>query len=418
MKKRKIVLDIGFSPGDIIVFTAALRDLCEQYPDFDVTVNTCCPAIFENNPHLKKNPKEEKPFNVNIWDNLLKIGYLVDDIKDNTKSKAIFNDLMKKNEIRMEMVGHTYQYIHKKTNLVLFDINIDDKQKLDCETYKIKYDDIHNSGWSGRHFSSAFYIELKEILGVDVKQTSLLPDIHLSVEEKAWMNQVEQVFGYRGKFWLLNCGIKPDYPAKQWPVNYWQEVVDILENKVQFVQVGELAEGHEHRPLRGVISLLGKTNLRELIRLSYHADGGMSHVSLLHHLMAAWQKPHVTIAGGREPARWESYPHVRYMDTNGLTPCASYDGCWKSGRIHEDEKNENKKCINLVGNQQKCMTMITPEMVAREIENLVNNQMPLHAKLNQEIKELKFKNKTEPDKLNVEINEALIKNLENKRECL
>jgi len=416
MKKRKIVLDIGFSPGDIIVFTAALRDLCEQYPEFDITVNTCCPAIFENNPHLKKT-KEEKPFNVNVWDNLLKIGYGVDDLKSD-RSRAVFNELMSKSLMYIQREGHTYQYIHKETDLILFDVNVDDKPNLADEYYKIKYEDIHNSGWSGRHFSTAFYYEFKDILGVDVKQTSLLPDIHLSDDEKKWMNQVEEVFGYKGKFWLLNCGIKPDYPAKQWPVHCWQKLVDLLEDKVQFVQVGELVEGHEHRPLRGVLSLLGKTDLRQLIRLSYHAEGGVSHVSLLHHLTAAWQKPQVTIAGGREPERWEKYPHTRYMQTNGLTACGSYDGCWKSGRIHEDEDNENKKCTNMVGNQQKCMVMITPEMVAHEIENLVNNQMPLHAKLNQEIKELKFKNKTEPDKLKVEIGEALIKNLEKKRDNL
>jgi len=417
MKKRSIILDIGFSPGDICVFTAALRDLCEQYPDFDISVNTCCPAIFENNPHLKKKPSDKK-VNVNVWDNLLKIGYTIDDIKGE-KSQAIFNDLMKQKKLRMERVDHKYQYIHIEKNLILFDIDIDEQKKLDTpEYYKIKYEDIHKSGWSGRHFSQAFYIELKEILGVDVEQTSLLPDIHLSKEEKGWMNQVEETFGYKGKFWLFNCGTKSDYPAKQWPIYYWQNLIDLLEDKVQFVQVGELAEGHDHRQLRGVLSLVGKTDLRELIRLSYHAEGGVSHVSLLHHLMAAWQKPTITLAGGREPRKWESYPMSRYMDTNGLLPCSSYNGCWKSGRIHEDEDNKNEKCVNMVGNQQRCMMMIKPEMVAREIEYLTNNGMPLHAKLNQEIKELKLKNKIEPDKLKVKINEALIKNLEKKREGL
>ena len=73
MIKRRIILDIGFSPGDIVVFTAALRDLCIQNPDFDISINTCCPAIFENNPHLIKKPTD-KPLRVNCQLDGLKVG--------------------------------------------------------------------------------------------------------------------------------------------------------------------------------------------------------------------------------------------------------------------------------------------------------------------------------------------------------
>ena len=111
------------------------------------------------------------------------------------------------------------------------------------EHYNIEYGDIHNSGWSGRHFSTAFYIELEKKLGVKIKQTSLLPDLHLSKEEKSWMNQVEEVFNYKGKFWLINSGHKMDYPLKQWGHEYWQELVNLLRDKIQFVQIGERNKG-------------------------------------------------------------------------------------------------------------------------------------------------------------------------------
>ena len=422
MIKRRIILDIGFSPGDIVVFTAALRDLCIQNPDFDISINTCCPAIFENNPHLIKKPTD-KPLRVNCQlDGLKALGYELTDIPNH--SQDIFNELMKARKLRIERAGHRYQYIHNEKNILLFDIDIEDKTKLESEHYTIKYEDIHNSGSSGRHFSTAFYIEFQDILGVDVEQTSLLPDLHLSDEEKGWSNQVEDVHGYKGKFWLINAGHKNDYPAKQWPLEYWQKLVELLKDKVQFVQIGEKGANHNHQLLNGTLDMIGKTDLRQLIRLSYHAEGGISHVSLLHHLMAAWQKPCVTLAGGREARRWEMYPSNRYMDTNGLLPCCSYDGCWMSGKVHHDE-GVNKKCKNLVGGLQRCMKLITPEQVAQEVINLEANSMPLHAKLTQEIKELKWKNKaprdkpyTDSDKLQKKISEALIKNLEKKRESL
>ena len=126
-----------------------------------------------------------------------------------------------------------------------------------------------------------------------------------------------------------------------------------------------------HKELDGVFNLSGHTDLRQLIRLSYHAQGGVSHVSLLHHLMAAWQKPCVTIAGGREPVRWEQYPSGKFLYTNSQVSCALYDGCWMTGRMEGDccSIPENKTCKNLVGKSPKCMAMIKPEQVAEELLN-------------------------------------------------
>jgi len=383
---RKIVLDVGFSPGDIVVFTRAVRDLCEQYPDYEVEIKSPCPAIFEANPFVNKREALDTPEIVPNADNLHEAGYGIHKIA--TAYGKIFKDLVDNNKLTANFVKSKkiWNYKFKGSRKVLFYCKQTERPKTDEEIFQIHYEDIHNSGASGRHFSNAFFIELEELLKVPIRQTSLLPDLHLSDEEKGWISQVEQNFNYKGNFWLLNGGHKDDFPLKQWGFDYWQELVDLLKNKVQFVQVGENSPGHEHQALDGCINLVGDTDLRELIRLTYHADGAISHVSLLHHLMAGWQKPCVTIAGGREPRRWEMYPHNRYMDTNGLLPCCNSDGCWKSGKI---EPKENKKCINTVGNWSKCMRMITPEMVANEVCNLVDNNMPLHSKINMKIKELK-----------------------------
>src|SRR5438105_12580189 len=50
---RKIILTNFQSPGDIVMLTAAVRDLHLCYPgEFQTDVRTPCPHIWENNPYL------------------------------------------------------------------------------------------------------------------------------------------------------------------------------------------------------------------------------------------------------------------------------------------------------------------------------------------------------------------------------
>lgn len=42
------------APGDVLMLTAAVRDLHLQYPDYDIAVDTSEPCIWDNNPHIKK----------------------------------------------------------------------------------------------------------------------------------------------------------------------------------------------------------------------------------------------------------------------------------------------------------------------------------------------------------------------------
>src|SRR6478609_5731553 len=52
---RKLLLKCGLSPGDIVMLTAAVRDLHRCYPGQFVTdVRTPCPQLWENNPYLSR----------------------------------------------------------------------------------------------------------------------------------------------------------------------------------------------------------------------------------------------------------------------------------------------------------------------------------------------------------------------------
>src|SRR5438874_2136779 len=55
---RKLILKSFLSPGDIVMMTAAVRDLHRCYPRrFKTDVRTSCQTLWENNPYIT--PLEE-----------------------------------------------------------------------------------------------------------------------------------------------------------------------------------------------------------------------------------------------------------------------------------------------------------------------------------------------------------------------
>src|SRR5690349_2638069 len=64
---RRLLLRNGQSPGDIVMLTAAVRDLHLAYPgQFETDVRTPCPEVWENNPYLT--PLSDTDPNVEIVD--------------------------------------------------------------------------------------------------------------------------------------------------------------------------------------------------------------------------------------------------------------------------------------------------------------------------------------------------------------
>lgn len=234
----------------------------------------------------------------------------------------------------------------------------------DVEIYTIEYPDINNSGWSGIHYTDAFRLDIERKVGVNIKKTSYLPEIWISDLEKSWINQVICEFGWNGPFWLLNGGRKQDNELKQY--HRWQEVVDLLndffKDKVKIVQIGN--KNHVHPPLKGVLNLVGKTDLRQLIRLAYWSEGLIGPLSFQFVLAAALRKPGVVVAAGKEGVNWHIYPHIRHLYTNGSLDCCKWDGCWKGG-----EKGECLKKIKINAEDVPlCFEMIKPHMISDSVK--------------------------------------------------
>lgn len=306
---RKLILQNFQSPGDLLMLSAAVRDLHVCYPGrFLTDVRTPCPAIWEHNPHLT--PLDESDPEVEI---------------------------------------------------------------IDCH-----YPLIHRSNSEPVHFLSGFVEHLNERLGLSIRVTQFKGEIHISPEEQAWFSRVREIRGHDTPFWVFASGGKFDYTIKWWDAKRYQQVVDHFRGRLDFVLVGE--SHHSHPPVDGVLDLRGQTDLRQLIRLVYHADGVLSAVSLLMHLAAAVDvkagmpknRPCVVVAGGREPPHWTAYPHHQFIHTVGALRCCDNGGCWKSRTLPlgdgDDKDRPGELCVDVVGHLPRCMDMISAQDVIQRIE--------------------------------------------------
>ena len=306
---QKLIIKCGYPLGDLVMLTAAIRDLHGCYPGrFLTDVRTFYPALWEQNPYLVK-------------------------------------------------------------------LSEDDPE---AEVIECSYPLIHRADTAGSHCLQGFVAFLNQRLGLAVRLTDLKGDIHLSDQEKRWASQVHEVTGADTPFWIIDAGGKYDITIKWWEPKRYEAVVSHFRGQIQFVQVGRL--GDHHPPLKGVIDLRGRTDLRELIRLVYHSEGVLCPVTGLMHLAAAVEtrrgrasnRACVVVAGGREPPHWEAYPGHQFIHRIGAFKCCVRKGCWKSRTVRLGDGSKQDRpgnlCVNKVRDLPACMERITPAEVIGRIE--------------------------------------------------
>jgi len=228
------------------------------------------------------------------------------------------------------------------------------------------------------HFAAYFHRNFKKQTGIDVPVLFPYGDIHLSEEERT-----QPIIPQRN--WILLSGGKSDFTIKVWRTDYFQTVIDEL-NKMNLgvVQLGSNDRGHWHPEVTGTINMIGKTNLRDMMRMIYHSDGVICGVTVAMHMAAALGRPCVTIAGGREAWWWEAYvnensgfgpasgnipmPH-KFLHTIGLLDCCRHHGCWKNKVVPMNgDRLVCKRPIHRPGMPiAECMDMITPAHVMEAV---------------------------------------------------
>jgi ADP-heptose:LPS heptosyltransferase len=224
-----------------------------------------------------------------------------------------------------------------------------------------------------RHYIESIHQLLESRLGHSVPLTRFAPDLHLSEAERC-EPPLELLPGY----WVIVAGGKRDLTTKWWPAAHWQAVIDRFAGAIRFVQAG--AAGDEHPRLGGVTDAVGRTTLREFVRLIAHAEGVVCGVTCAMHLAAAFDKPCVVVAGGREPVAWEQYPTHQFLHTIGQLPCCRTGGCWKARVVplgDGDSDRDRNRCsfpTRIPGDwAARCMRMIRPEEVCRGIERFTSS---------------------------------------------
>ena len=233
------------------------------------------------------------------------------------------------------------------------------------------------SDQSTLHYTEAVREYVNQQLGINAVGSRIGGDLHLSERELEMRpSLLKETLGDK-PYWLIVSGGKRDFTTKWWPPARYQKVVEALRDSVTFVQVG--ASGDFHPRLTGVVDLRAKTTLRDLICLTYHAEGVLCPITCLMHLAAAvpahtetGQRPAaVVIAGGREPVHWEAYSEHCFLDTIGRLECCRETGCWRArirplGDGHWSDHPE-KLCVDVGQTHSRCMEEIEGGLVVTEI---------------------------------------------------
>jgi ADP-heptose:LPS heptosyltransferase len=360
--QRKIVFRHSRAPGDVLMFSAGVRDFKALFPDIAINVESRFPELWDNNPHLDRSLTRNDS-DVEFYE----VGYpTIQGCNDGFIhfSQSFLLNMISQVDARERLPISLGEFCASFAGGRTVDL---DPNKEDSDFSGSNSDEVSLlRGWRDkyREFTSAAY--------------RAYGDIHLSDEEKR-VNTIRESYDV-SRYWVIAPGGKRDCTCKVWDWRKFQRVVDHFDGFITFVTIGR--SDHLIEPLRGVISMVDKTpNLRGLIQLAYHADGCVSGVSFLMHLAGAMppkdgkgRKPCVAIYGGREPGIYTWYTNHQILHTNGALECCDNGGCWQSRvtEIAKDADINRRMCHQTVVRDgrtvQKCMDMISAEDVIRAIE--------------------------------------------------
>lgn len=320
-KPLKFILRSSQSPGDILMLTAAVRDLTLSYPNkYLVDVRTSAEAIWENNPYITPLDDKDKDV-INI-----KMEYPI--IHSSNESpyhfihgyRKFLSSLIKRPIRPISLTGDLFLSENEKSNEILDKYNINTPFWIIVNggksDFTAKWPNPEHMQKVVEHFrGKILFVQVGEIS----KQSDNIQHIHFPLEG---------AYNLIGKTSL-------------------RELIQLIYHSdgvlcpVTFAMHAAAAVPPKSRNIPG--------------------------------------KPCVVIAGGREPAHWEAYSWHRFLSTVGSLPCCSTGGCWVSRcQIMEDgddKDNKNlckypesiKKDIKLV--IPKCINMIKP----RQIIDAVNS---------------------------------------------
>jgi len=321
-KVRKVIFKNHQAPGDIVMMTAAIRDLHINFPGQFVTgVDTNSMSIWESNPYITK---------------------------------------LKESDPGVEVFQAEYPLIQQSNQ-----------------------GPYHFSEGFTEHFEELLGVRIKKRIGRGHIVIGPNEEVWGRTERASLFSPYGH--GPDVHYWILNAGYKNDFTAKMWPKERYQKVVDHFAGRIVFVQIGHSAHNHpDLNGVINVVGKTDDRMLIRLVWASSGVLTPCSYPMTLAAAIPVRpgtcngrsDRPCVVVAGGREPSHWQAYVSHQFIHTCGALPCCDGGGCWKS-RIKPigdgDEKDEKNMCNYVVDSEEGvelpyCMDMITSDEVIRRIE--------------------------------------------------
>jgi len=318
---RKILFKNPLSPGDVIVSTAALRDLKRAHPDeFSIGYEGTCRELLRFNPYIDPlDPTDD----------------------DVMRVRMEYPAIHEANQKPLHFIGAYHQWMEEflGVDVPLTDFHGD--LPLDPPEKK----------WMSK---------IKELTGSDLPFWVVAAGGKFDFTTKWWpSSRYQEVVDYfQGDVLFVQVGESGHmHPALKGVIDLRGQT-DIR----QLLRLCHHAEG-VLCPVTALMHMAAAVETRP-----DRPD----------------KRPCVVIAGGREPVNWEHYPHHQFLHTVGALPCCNSGGCWKSRTVPRNDGNPKDKalCENPVpfsalvegdpSHLPKCMDMVSVDAVVTAIQTYFN----------------------------------------------
>ena len=412
---RKIIFQHSRALGDCLMFTAGIRDFKLMFPDIEICADSNYATLFENNPYcsweLIDQWEEQKAGVKDHGIEYYRVGYPNIGNSNNASShfaQGFLWDMIAIADAFTPLPSKAFP--GQRMTVGEFTSAYANGEVGDPPLFKEKGPDEKRPKDSPYGDDFTYFEQLQaEYKHFCKKYTRLRGDIHLSEEEKKY-NLIKEAYGI-DNYWVVAPGGKRDCTSKMWDWRRFQDVVDHFAGSIQFVTIGR--SDHLITRLEGVIDLTDKFNgdIRGLVPLCYHANGGVGGVTFLLHMMGClpnkygdYSKPFICFVGGREPLTFTTYNQVHSLHASGIYSCCATGGCWTSRvkPLMKDPKLNKNLCakpVKLDGQYlQECMHNITSADVIRLFERIYAGDIyqslrpvtrPIKSKITIQVKEAK-----------------------------
>lgn len=312
MTGKKLFIKTRQSPGDILMLTAAVRDLKKAHPEFQINVSTPAMELWNNNPYLDKSINK---FNA---DQVIEAQYPLVHRSNYTPYHFIHGYRQHlENVLKITIPQGPFQV----------DLHFTEQEKS-VDPYTLLSETKHHK---------------KPIWIIDAGFKS-------DFTCKMWeLNRYQEVVNQtKDKITWIQMGAKEHNHT---PLNH---AVNLLGKTTHRQLV------HYMLHTDGVLTPVSYPMHLATIPYEKHPE---------------YTRPCIVIAGAREPNTWEQYRNHQYIHTLGILPCSSNKPCWKSRvtKLNDNNKQDNSICLMPITTPSgqtipKCLDLITVQQVVQLIE--------------------------------------------------